>query len=141
MVKTILRILFRTDDETTPPGTPPPPYKIKTKSTSDAKHAIIPKRTYFHPTNTQSSDSVSNNPISHNLSEHEDFMANDSIFNTSTNSAVSFGGNSSLQRQIISMEDDELGEDQELISGKILRIGVEPTVLAYGALSKISKSF
>lgn len=73
---------FFTDDETTPPGTPPPPYKIKTKSTSDAKHATTPKRSYFHSANAQSSDSVPNNPISHNLSEHEDFMANDSIFNT-----------------------------------------------------------
>lgn len=115
------------DDETTPPGTPPPPYKIKSKS-SDAKHPMVPKRNHnFQSTNNQpcSNESVQNQPNAHNLSEHDDFMTGDSIFNTSTMSAASFGsssgggtGNSNIQRQIISMEDDELGDDAELISGK-----------------------
>ncbi|XP_055318841.1 uncharacterized protein LOC129576874 isoform X6 [Sitodiplosis mosellana] len=120
------------DDETTPPGTPPPPYKIKTKSTaSDSKHPMVPKRNYFQQASntTQScsneSATVQNNPNSHNLSEHDEFMANDSIFNTSTSSAASYGANCSnisaaqaniLQRQIISMEDDELVDDQDSIS-------------------------
>ncbi|XP_031622413.1 uncharacterized protein LOC116340198 isoform X2 [Contarinia nasturtii] len=113
------------DDETTPPGTPPPPYKNKTKSTSDAKqHPMVPKRNYFQSTPC-SNDSVQNNPNAHNLSEHDEFMLNESIFNTSTSSATSFGANGSnisaaqaniLQRQIISMEDDELVDDQDSIS-------------------------
>lgn len=122
-----------TDDETTPPGTPPPPYKIKTKSSaSDSKHPMVPKRNYFQQaTNTTQSNESSagqNNPNSHNLSEHDEFMANESIFNTSTSSAASYGASNCsnisaaqaniLQRQIISMEDDELVDDQDSISGK-----------------------
>lgn len=112
------------DDETTPPGTPPPPYKIKTKSASDAKHPMVPKRNYYQ-SNSQpcSNDSVQN---SHNLSEHDDFQAGDSIFNTSTMSATSLGSNNNisgaqanaLQRQIISMEDDEVGDEADMISGE-----------------------
>lgn len=127
--------LNKIDDETTPPGTPPPPYKIKTKSSaSDSKHPMVPKRNYFQQaTNTTQSGSNEsaagqNNPNSHNLSEHDEYMANESIFNTSTSSAASYGaGNCSnisaaqaniLQRQIISMEDDELVDDQDSISGE-----------------------
>lgn len=124
---------FDIDDETTPPGTPPPPYKIKSKS-SEAKHPMVPKRNHnFQSSNSQpcSNDSVQNQSNAHNLSEHDDFMTGDNVFNTSTMSAASFGssgggggggtgsGNSNIQRQIISMEDDELGDDSELISGKI----------------------
>lgn len=121
------------DDETTPPGTPPPPYKIKSKS-SDGKHPMVPKRNYFQSTNSQqcSNESVQSNANAHNLSEHDEFMtAGDNVFNSSTMSASSFGssgggGNNNasgaqanaMQRQIISMEDDEVGDDSELISGK-----------------------
>lgn len=96
---------------------------------------MVPKRNYFQAsTNTTQSGSnesaaaVQNNPNTHNLSEHDEFMANDSIFNTSTSSAASYGANCSntsaaqaniLQRQIISMEDDELVDDQDSISGII----------------------
>lgn len=56
------------------------------------------------------------------LSEHDEFILNDSVFNTSTTSAASFNsataGPNNLQRQIISMEDDEFADDQDLISGK-----------------------
>lgn len=85
--------LFHTekDDETTPPGTPPPPYKIKQCK-----------------------------PMSQT---NEEFLANDSVFNTSTSSNASFAaGNVSAaqatnpQRQIISMEDDEFADDQDSIS-------------------------
>lgn len=114
---------FDLDDETTPPGTPPPPYKIKTKSSSDSKHPIVPKRNYYQ-SNSQN-DSVQNNPNStHNISEHDDFMPGDNIFNSSTMSAASLGSNNNIsgaqamQRQIISMEDDEVADDSELISGK-----------------------
>lgn len=92
---------------------------------------MVPKRNYFQQANTTQSGANEsaagqNNP--NNLSEHDEFMANESIFNTSTSSAASYGaGNSSnisaaqaniLQRQIISMEDDELVDDQDSISGK-----------------------
>lgn len=91
---------------------------------------MVPKRNHnFQSTNNPpgTNESVQNQPQNaHNLSEHDDFMTGDnSIFNTSTISAASFGsttggtgGNSNIQRQIISMEDDELGDDSELISGK-----------------------
>lgn len=116
-----LFVLFETDDETTPPGTPPPPYKIKTKSASDAKHPMVPKRNYYQ-SNSQpcSNDSVQN---SHNLSEHDDFQGGDNIFNTSTtslgsNNNISGAQANALQRQIISMEDDEVGDDADMISGE-----------------------
>lgn len=119
-----MHLPIKLDDETTPPGTPPPPYKIKSKA-SDAKHPMVPKRNHnFQSTNSQpcSNESVQNQPNALNLSEHDDFMAGDNIFNTSTMSAASFGssgtGTSNIQRQIISMEDDELGDDAELISGE-----------------------
>lgn len=108
--------LFITDDETTPPGTPPPPYKTKSKSTSDTKHPMLPKRNYFQSSNTQP---CANDSVQNNLSEQDDFLTNEITFNTSTSSAASYGANISatqaniLQRQIISMEDDELVDDQE----------------------------
>lgn len=120
------------DDETTPPGTPPPPYKIKSKSSaSDAKHSMESKRNYFHSSSTPcSNDSVQSNPNAHNLSEIDEFIANESMFNTSTSSAASFGGSSNIsaaqpnnvQRHIISMEDDEEATDQVSISGKYIRL-------------------
>lgn len=117
---------MKIDDETTPPGTPPPPYKIKSKSSDAKQHPMVPKRNHnFQSPNNQSctNESVQNQPNAHNMSEHDDFMTtgDNSIFNTSTISAASFGsgtgGNSNIQRQIISMEDDELGDDSEMISG------------------------
>lgn len=92
------------------------------------------KRNYnFQSTNSQPclNESVQNQSNPHNLSEQDEFTTCDSIFNTSAMSAASFGSssggvgggggtgtaNSSIQRQIISMEDDELGDDSELISG------------------------
>lgn len=57
------------------------------------------------------------------MSEHDDFMPGDNIFNSSTMSAASLGSNNNvsgaqaMQRQIISMEDDEVADDSELISG------------------------
>lgn len=88
---------------------------------------MVPKRNHnFQSTNNQpcTNESVQNqSQNAHNVSEHDDFMTGDnSIFNTSTISAASFGsgtGNSNIQRQIISMEDDEVGDDSELISGKL----------------------
>lgn len=90
---------------------------------------MVPKRNHNFPsTNSQpcSNESVQSQSNAHNLSEHDDFMSGENIFNTSTMSAASFGSggtgtgnnNSNIQRQIISMEDDELGDDAELISGK-----------------------
>lgn len=89
---------------------------------------MVPKRNYYHSSSTPcSNDSVQNNPNAHNLSEHDEFIANESMFNTSTSSAASFGGSSNIsssqpnnvQRQIISMEDDEEEvTDQVSISGK-----------------------
>lgn len=79
---------------------------------SDSKHMRL------HPSFNERTNSGS-----HVLGEHDEFMPNDSLFNTSTTSAGSFAGANvssvnSLQRQIISMEDDEFGDDQDSISGK-----------------------
>lgn len=91
---------------------------------------MVPKRNFFQATNqtqTCSNDSAAVQNNSNNLCEHDEFMANDdNTFNTSTASAASYGANCSnisaaqaniLQRQIISMEDDELVDDQDSISG------------------------
>lgn len=73
-----------------------------------------------------SSYNVRSNSSSHGLGDLDEFMANESAFSTSTTTSASFaGGNLSattptniLQRQIISMEDDEFADDQDSISGK-----------------------
>lgn len=69
------------------------------------------------------------NSGSHGLGEHDEFMPNDSVFSTSTTSTAAFAGantsalpSNSLQRQIISMEDDEFADDQDSISGMHLNL-------------------
>lgn len=112
---------------------------------------MVPKRNHNFPsTNSQpcSNESVQSPSNAHNLSEHDDFIAGDNIFNTSTMSAASFGstsgtgtGNSNIQRQIISMEDDELGDDAELISGKSYFIDVHTSVSSLLTLALDSIGF
>lgn len=62
------------------------------------------------------------------MSEHDDFVPGDNIFNSSTMSAGSLGSNNNIsgaqamQRQIISMEDDEVADDSDIINGKFVKM-------------------
>lgn len=60
------------ENKTTPPGTPPPPNKIK-QSKSTPQHMSDSKHIRLHPSINERT-----NPGSHVLGEHDEFMPNDS---------------------------------------------------------------
>lgn len=83
------------DDEVTPPGTPPPPYKAK-----QMKQQHLPQT----------------NPLDDSLNENIDgAQSKQALWNSFTES-ISAAQPNIMQRQIISMEDDEFAEDQDSIS-------------------------
>lgn len=87
----------------TPPGTPPPPYKAKQSKQQSASQSTIGQQL--------------NQPI-------DELSFSESLFNTSTSTTASYADSiasaaqtSLVQRPIISMEDDEFVDDQDLAGG------------------------